>query len=1487
MDSVAITDHGKCSGLISLKKECKEVGISPIYGIELYVAPGDNKLKEKVNGHTKTAYHLTVLAKNQEGLKNIFRLTSDSWINGFYYKPRTSTELLKRHSEGLVVLSGCGSGRLSQLLMNGNIDEAEAHLLEYRDIWGEDFYIEVQNHNLDWELPLRDLLFRYSEYFSVPIVATQDSHYLTRNDADLHRAICKISAGDLEFEGNESYFKPCEDMEKMFRPEQYHAIYRTQEIADKCKFDWEYGKTIWPVYALPNDITPKQELRRLVYEGFTAKFGDGIQEYKDRLEYELDIIEKMDFPTYFLIVQDFLNWARSKGIPVGPGRGSAAGSLVCYCIGITEVDPIKYGLYFERFLNPSRVSLPDIDSDMCRDRRGEIIEYVINKYGQDRVSQIGTSAIFKPRGSLRAFARVLGKPISVGDYLASLIPPDDAGKALSFEKVIEREPKILDPEYNDVVSLARAAENLISQNGVHAAGIVISDEPLTEYVPLFCGKHEEVATQFDMHGIEDIGLVKYDFLGLKNLTSIQKTIDLIKHTKGIDIDIGNINEQDSSVFKDIFHQGDLAGVFQFETSSGFKELCIKVRPESIKDLAAISSLYRPGPIKAKLLQKYVDGRNGGYIEYAIPGLEPILKDTFGVMCLPLDTKIRTAYGEENIQDIKPGDKITTSDGHMTWDGEVDRIWKSSKPIIQFRLSNGDIISSSHEHIWLTTEGDLSASDFHIRETASFSGASSRIGTMVYSHWQESTNDINLGDKAYILGLLVGDGELKLGTKPITCHSQKQAQWIAELISVTFGGEPKTYHNTRAWCAYSKFNTSPYKSPLTIFLDEEYGIDKWQSKSHNKKLPDRILSYGYETRIALLRGLWDSDGHYGKSLIYYRSVSKQLLHDIGRLLSSLKIAYAIRDDYVYIIDRRAFCKQIVPRLPEKIYKCELNNLYYPPIPISVIKNCLTEVELEYKDYLQKKQLNRRLALGGMYKPSIDSRMWNIGNFSLVIEKAYQISYLQQTWPVMVEDKKDLPETPCYDIQMKNQKYPYFFANNVISHNCFQEQVMKICTDIAGYTLAEADNMRKIIGKKLPEKMKLEREKFVGGCVTNSISLDAATKLFDDIEGFASYSFNLAHAVAYSVISYRTAWLKKYYPLEFYCSLFNCSLNDQDDLVKYFHAAKDNGINIQPPDINISSTEFTINNNSIIFGLAGIKGLGEKACNIIISTKPDNGFESIEQLIRLGINRGAIKSLIPSGALSTISDIDRCKLLFNIDVLADYYEKLIKWEDRELSIAKREQEIKLAIESGIKPPRRLPKNKDRPIIPDILDIPQLEARDKTTLERESLGFYLSSHPMDKYPGLEKLAKNTIDNIRNGEIEDGSVVSIPAVVFSIEEKTTKRQQKMAILVIEDRTGRIETTIFPSQWKKLSGDIEIDTVYMIDGIAKVTEVDSDSAPIVKMILNSIRKIDKDIGRQILPVDVHLLDGTEIRIIPAEGQDYTAYQRALSIANNMRRMQI
>ena len=1099
MSAVALTDHGKAGGLLSFKKSCEKYNIRPIYGMEAYVAPF-SRFDKKHEGY-KPSSHMCLLAKNAKGLENIFKLTSLGWLEGMYYnKPRIDLELLEKYREGIVVTTGCGSGFIPQMIMheNNKVDEAVARLKELVRIFGDDVYLEVQNHGLDWQQPLKAALFEMSNTYNVPIIVTQDAHYTNREDAELHRHITRlVTSGGIEFEGDESFFKSYDELAAMFNEDELHALDRTNEVADKCQAVWEFGQTIWPVYDLPEGVIPDEELRNQTEAGFKRLFPNPTSEYRERIEYELGVISKMGFPTYFLVVAEFIQWAKDNGIPVGPGRGSGAGSLVCYSLGITDVDPIKYGLYFERFLNPARVSLPDIDVDFCPKGRKAVMQHVADKYGQEKCAQIGTYSVFKPRGSLRDFTRTSQLDKSVGGKLAGMIPPNQAGKTFSFDEVIEKVPEILKTDYPEVVSLARRAEGLKNKAGVHAAGVIISDRDLSTQLPLFRGKHDEVAAQLDMHGVEEIGLVKYDFLGLKNLSVIDETTKQVKEKYGIDIDWNNTSEDDHDVFYNIFQCGKLDGIFQFENSGGFRDLCFKVKPVSIEDLSAITALFRPGPLGSGLVDKYAECRQGAEPEYLFPELKPILKDTYGIMV------------------------------------------------------------------------------------------------------------------------------------------------------------------------------------------------------------------------------------------------------------------------------------------------------------------------------------------------------------------------------------------------------------------YQEQIMRICTDCAGYTLAEADNMRKIIGKKLRDKMKLEEDKLVSGCVSNGIPKDKAEELFAQIKDFAQYSFNKAHSVAYSIISYRTAWLKYHYPIEFYTALLNNA--NQDQAIKYIYGCRENNISILPPDANMSQLEFTNDNGTIIFGLSGIKGIAKKGGDDLLAKREEVGgrFESLEELIKIKPKKTILVALAESGALEEITELSREQLVQNIEALIEYYKKLAKYHEKEKNIADRLHEIELwEIHKEGPKPRKIPgTNKERipPEFPEVTGTGGLTRKDRLSLEHKTLGFYLTGHPMDDYDSLSRMAKYTVSAFKEDEAKNKEKISIPVVISKIEEISTRSGKQMANLIIEDKTGRQSVTVFPKTWDKIKGTIDEQMVCMVHGrLEKTTFEDEEndneegnstqSRTIVNVIATAINKVEET-KEEVKSIQVTLTDGSIWTFEPDANINRNKWQRGQAYVDNMKRM--
>ena len=638
MDSLAITDHGVMFGIIDFYKSCKKSGIKPIIGCEVYVAPRTRFDKDP--DRDRNMNHLVLLAENMTGYKNLTKLVSAAFTEGFYFKPRVDKELLREHSEGIICLSACLAGAIPRKILNGDYSGAKVEALELRDIFGIDnFYLEVQNHFLDDDKPAIEGLVKLAEEIGAPLVATNDAHYIKRGDAKAHDVLLAIQTGStvddenrMKFANDEFYLKSEAEMLELF-PSHPEAIENSHKIAERCNVGFEFGEYHLPEFIPPEDMTNKDYLRKLCYEGLERRYGSEANEqgsiYRDRLESELEVIEKMGYVEYFLIVWDFIHYAKSNDIPVGPGRGSAAGSIVAYSLAITEIEPIKYNLIFERFLNPERVSMPDIDVDFCIDRRQEVIDYVVRKYGKDKVSQIITFGTLKAKAAVRDVGRALNASYAEADSIAKAIPAE-LGMTISKALDINRDLRAryeTEPLVKNILDMSMAVEGMPRHSSTHAAGIVISKIPLDEYVPLYMSD-KGLATQFNMTTIEELGLLKMDFLGLRNLTMINEAIQLIKENHGVEIDFSKMDYDDPSVY-DMISKGNTQGIFQLE-SAGMTEFMKNLNPSCFEDIVAGISLYRPGPMDS--IPKYIENKkNPEKVKYVDPHLEPILNVTYGCM----------------------------------------------------------------------------------------------------------------------------------------------------------------------------------------------------------------------------------------------------------------------------------------------------------------------------------------------------------------------------------------------------------------------------------------------------------------------------------------------------------------------------------------------------------------------------------------------------------------------------------------------------------------------------------------------------------------------------------------------------------------------------------------------------------------------------------------------------------------------------------------
>jgi len=994
MSSIAMTDHGNMFGAIDFYQKAYKAGIKPIIGCELYVASGSRFDR---SGETR---HLVVLAKNTRGYKNLMKLTSAGYLEGFYYKPRVDKELLALHSEGLICMSACLNGEIPHLLLGGNNDAAEKAALEYREMFGEDnFYLEVMENGLDEQKQVNKQLIEMGAKLSIPIVATNDCHYLNREDAEAHEVLLCIQTGTtmedekrMRFKTDEFYLKSPDEMKQSFDycPE---AVANTLGIAEKCNLTLDLGHLFFlPNYETEKGLSQEEYLAQLAREGLerlmptlVGEGGDSSDDtrkiYEKRLELELAIINSMEFPGYFLIVSDFVNYSKKKNIPVGPGRGSAAGSLVAYALGITNIDPIRYGLFFERFLNPSRRSMPDIDTDFCMEGRDEIIRYVTEKYGSDQVSQIITFGKMQAKAAIRDVGRALGMPYGEVDTIAKMIPNT---LGITLKQAIKDEPRLAAEQKKNekikrLLKLSQSLEGLNRHASTHAAGVVISDIPIVERVPLYKSpNNDDIVTQYSMTDLQSVGLTKFDFLGLRTLTVIRDASKFIREGRGeTDFSIESIPLDDKDTYK-LLAKGQTDGVFQLE-SSGMKDLLVNIKPDCIEDIIALISLYRPGPMT--MIPDYIARKQGKQkIVYEDPRLEDVLKETYG--------------------------------------------------------------------------------------------------TIIY----------------------------------------------------------------------------------------------------------------------------------------------------------------------------------------------------------------------------------------------------------------------------------------------------------------QEQVMQIAGVIGGYSMADADNLRRAMSKKKASAMGKETPKFLAGAKKNKIPEATAKKIWDQMETFAGYGFNKSHSTAYTMISFQTAYLKTHYPVEFMTALLTSEKTNRDNIIKYIGSCRDMGINVLPPDINESFTDFNVAGDNIRFGLSAVKNVGNGAVDSIILARTSEGrFTSFhnfcDRVDMHKINKKVIESLIKCGAFDSLEE-NRCRLMEGYEDIALVAQKRNK--DRISG------QTSLFDQSGIEDTTR----------PHLPDVPEWDHDILLSYEKEMLGFYVTGHPLLKYAD----SLNTIvdsDSLTLSGKQDGSTVAVAGVVSNVKETTTKKKDTMAYVTIEDLKGFITVVVFADLYR------------------------------------------------------------------------------------------
>jgi len=1028
MPAVAMTDHGNIFGAVEFVTAATKQGIKPIVGCELYICKKDDHNIERTPPEGDTYNHLLVLAENEEGYRNLVKITSEASLHGFYYKPRISKRFLAEHAQGLIGLSGCLKGEVAERLAESNYEAARAATGAFADIFGKDnFYLEIQDQGLETEHRIHPGLFQLEKDLGLPLVATNDSHYLCEDDAHAQDVMVCIQTGKsirdtgrMKFEGSQFFVKSYDEMQRVFK-DSPQVLTRTLEIADRCSLRLEKVATPFPQFDVPPGYTIDSYFEHVTREGFArrletlrplhaqGKLKHSLADYEQRLERELDIIQQMKFAGYFLIVWDFIRYAKEHGIPVGPGRGSAAGSLVSYAMNITDLDPLQHELLFERFLNPERVSMPDIDIDFCMNRRGEVINYVTQKYGRDNVAQIITFGTMAAKAAIKDVGRAMDIPYADVDRIAKMVPVQ---LNITLDHALQESPQLReaydkDAQVHELINTAKKLEGLVRNAGVHAAGVVIAPRPLTELVPLHKTKNDEIVTAFDMVAIEKMGLLKMDFLGLTTLTILTDTLKLIAQTHGTTLTLEQIPLEDERTYEKVFHKGLTSGVFQFE-SHGMRDVLRKYQPNSIEDLTALNALYRPGPIQGGMIEDFIDRKHERKkVEYELPELKDILQETLGVIV------------------------------------------------------------------------------------------------------------------------------------------------------------------------------------------------------------------------------------------------------------------------------------------------------------------------------------------------------------------------------------------------------------------YQEQVMQIANRLAGYSLGEADLLRRAMGKKKPEEMAQQRERFLEGAVQRKIPPRKAEKIFDLMAQFAGYGFNKSHSAAYALLAYHTAYLKTHYPVEFMAALLTSVTGSTDDVVKYINECREMGIAVEAPDINVSAANFTPHGESIRFGLAAVKNVGGNAIESIVTARKKlarfkSVFEFCEYVDLHLLNKRVLESLIKSGAMDSLGR--RAQLIAVLDKAIEQGQK-----------AQRDAESGQHGLFGVFQQEETAAQNDQ-----LPNVPDWDEHARLAAEKEILGFFITGHPLEKYKDklkdLQALSTEEIAAMTRSTGRDETFVTA-GIISNVRVLKSKRGEFYARAALEDMTGSVDMFVFPEAYKRLSEKVKLEVPVLVHAGVRVEE--------------------------------------------------------------------
>ncbi len=1422
MPAVALTDHGGMYGVIPFYKKAKKERIKPIIGVEMYFSPTsrfDKKgKKDAVN------YHILLLAKNFKGYQNLTRLVSVGHLEGFYYKPRIDMEVLKKYSEGLIVGTSCLKGEIPSLILSGQYEKAKERVYEFKEIFGDDFYIELQNHHLPEEEKVIPELLRLARETDTKYFASNDVHYLKKEDAKAHGILLciqtqtTISNPDrLKFQTDEFYLKSFEEMWELFK-EIPDAIHTTMEIAEKCEVEIPLGKSRLPKFPLPEGEDAFSVLKRKCEEGIIKRFGKETPRVRERLIKELSVIKEMGFSDYFLIVSDFVSFAKRKGIRVGPGRGSAAGSLVSYLLGITEINPLQYNLLFERFLNPQRISLPDIDIDFSDERRDEVIEYVRKKYGEDRVAQIATFGRMEARGVIRDVGRVLGYSAKEMDRIAKLIPFGmNFNDALINEPLLKKEMES-DENKRELFELSMKLEGLIRNFSTHAAGIVIGDTPLSDLVPLQFTKDKSITTQYDKDVLEEMGLLKMDFLGLRTLTVIENTLTLINREREEKFEIEKIPLDDEKTFS-LLREGKTIGVFQLE-SPGMRRVLTGVKPTTMEDIIAVLSLYRPGTIKSGQVDEFIK-RKHGIINYTPihPLLDEILKPTYGII----------VYQEQVMQvaqklagySLAEADLLRKAMGKK----KKDIMLKLRDDFINRCVNNG-IEREIAERVFNTIEkfAEYGFNKCLVGSTKIVDAKSGKLVSIKEVFESKNTNyTLGIDEDFRVKKVKIKDVFYN-GVKPVyrlKTHLGKEIVATDNHPFFTFDGwrylkELKPGDRIAVPRIYRKFDSKDiddYKIISLAWIISEGNTCHPNGVYFYSKSEEQIRDFvqnvkrfeNTDVTIKNRRGLYEVYCR-NKDVNKFRggkSGFKKWLEELN--LNSKNSLNKFIPDIVFSLNIKKIAKFIgrlwsgdgfvfgkgnsVPFFSTSSRKLayDLQDLL---LFIGIVSK-ISEKRFKYKDG----RVGYTLHIHG--RESINKFIEFVCPF--IVGKDEEVKNLIEYYksvPLNIETKDTLPQEVKFLIRKEKEKNKLSWREIELSSGVsVKEFVGTIHSYKKGFRRETLRRLGEFFGS---HEILRHTDNDIYWDRVESIEYVGNEETYDlEIENFHNFIANgivvhNSHSTAYAIISYQTAYLKAHYPKEFFTALLTSVSGNEDKEEVYIKEAESMGIKVLPPDINKSGIYFKIEGDAIRFGFSAIKNVGESAARIIVDEREKGKYRSFYDFLtrcKSGkINKKVIESLIKAGAFDSLNK-DRALLL----------EEL-----------KGDEKKKPMLFSEPLKKRKISKGK-------ILD-----------WEKEAFGFYFSGHPLKNY--IEKMRKNEIKISNLSDVESGSNVKLIGAITSFRHYKTKRGDVVLKFILEDESGKISIVAFNPVASEVENFLRKEGVIRIEGEYRI-ENDRVSVRVLKVL--------------------------------------------------------